>query len=150
MVSTLILTHGGLARELLEAAEMILGSKPTFSALSLSWSDSFEESAVKTRRALEGLESDGGILILTDMYGGTPYNVAASFHKPGEIEVVSGVNLPMVVRLGCPGVNEMEVTELASWIQEKARGAICRAGEVHQEEGTCDPSSGPTPAKEAS
>lgn len=147
MVSTLILTHGGLARELIEAAEMILGRQPRFEAVSLAWTDTFEESAEKTRRALAGLDSDGGILILTDMFGGTPYNVAVSFHRPGAIEVVSGVNLPMVVRLGCPGVNEMEVRELAAWIQSKARGAICRAGESHQEEGTCDSVPGPA-AKE--
>lgn len=150
MVSTLILTHGGLARELVEAAEMILGRQPKFEALSLSWTDSFEESATKTRRALEKLDAEGGVLILTDMYGGTPYNVAASFHKAGEIEVVSGVNLPMVVRLGCPGVNEMEVTELASWIQTKARGAICRAGESRQEDETCETTSRPSTLKEDS
>lgn len=150
MVSTLILTHAGLARELVEAAAMILGREPEFDSLSLSWTDTFEESAARTREALSKLDGAGGILILTDMYGGTPYNVAASFHKPGEIEVVSGVNLPMVVRLGCPGVNEMEVTELAGWIQGKARGAICRAGEHRQEEGTCNPSSGPQPVKEGS
>jgi len=150
MVSTLILTHAGLARELVEAAAMILGRKPDFDSLSLSWTDTFEDSAAKTREALSNLDAAGGILILTDMYGGTPYNVAASFHKPGEIEVVSGVNLPMVVRLGCPGVNEMEVTELAGWIQSKARGAICRAGEQRQDEGACPPSSGPQAVKEDS
>ena len=150
MVSTLILTHGGLARELVEAAEMILGRQPRFEALSLSWTDTFEESAEKTRRALEELDADAGVLILTDMYGGTPYNVAASFHKTGEIEVVSGVNLPMVVRLGCPGVDEMEVTELARWIQGKARGAICRAGESRQENETCDSASGRSALKEGS
>lgn len=129
---------------------MVLGRQPEFESLSLSWTDTFEDSATKTREALSNLDGAGGILILTDMYGGTPYNVAASFHKPGEIEVVSGVNLPMVVRLGCPGVNEMEVTELAGWIQSKARGAICRAGEHRQDEGSCTPSSGPQVAKEDS
>jgi PTS system mannose-specific IIA component len=147
----LILTHGGLARELVEAAAMILGKKPSFHALSLSWTDTFEESETKTRQALSNLDTTGGILILTGMYGGTPYNVAASFYKPGEIEVVSGVNLPMVVRLGCPGVNEMEVSELAVWIQTKARGAICRAGEHRvQDEETCTPSSGQPASKEDS
>lgn len=150
MVSTLILTHGGLARELVEAAGIILGREPEFDSLSLSWTDTFEDSAAKTREALSKLDGAGGILILTDMYGGTPYNVAASFHRPGEIEVVSGVNLPMVVRLGCPGVNEMEVAELAGWIQGKARGAICRAGEHREEEATCTPNSGPQSVKEDS
>ena len=83
MVTTVILTHGGLAGELVEAAEMILGRRPSFEAVSLAWTDSFEEAAEKARKALDGLDIDGGVLILTDMYGGTPYNVAASFHRPG-------------------------------------------------------------------
>jgi PTS system mannose-specific IIA component len=150
MASTLILTHGGLASELVEAAAVILGKRPEFEALSLSWSGTFEESAEETRRALENLDSEEGVLILTDIYGGTPYNVAASFYKAGEIEVVAGVNLPMVVRLGCPGVNEMELTELASWIQTKARGAICRAGESRREDDTCDSALPPSAMKEDS
>ena len=123
MVSTLILTHGRLASELLEAAETIVGELPEdFAALTLEWDDSFEV-------ALEALGSANGILILTDMYGGTPYNVAASLRAEGRVEVVTGVNLPMVVRLGCPGATEKDVEVLAEWIQSKARGSICLAGE---------------------
>jgi PTS system mannose-specific IIA component len=138
MVSTLILTHGGLSQALVEAAEMILGTQPRLLAVSLAWTDTFEEAAAKTQRALESLDPGDGVLILTDIYGGTPYNVAASFHKAGEIEVVAGVNLPMVVRLGCLGANDMRVSELAAWIQNKARRSICRAGEAHQIEEICD------------
>lgn len=129
MVTTLIITHGRMAQELLDAARMIVGDMPRFVAVPLDWNDSVEQVTEKTRRALEAVDPAEEVLILTDMYGGTPFNVAASFCEPGRVEVVTGVNLPMVVRLGCPGSDQMTLTELAGWIQRKARASICRAGE---------------------
>lgn len=130
MVKTLILTHGGLATELLSAARTIVGElPPDFEAVTLDWDDSFEVALEKANRALQRMSSTNGTLILTDMYGGTPYNVASSLRDPGKIEVVTGVNLPMVVRLGCPGATERNLESLAAWIQKKARGSIRRAGE---------------------
>ena len=130
MVTTLIVTHGRMAQELLDAAQMIVGEMPRFVAVSLDWDDSVEEVTEKARRALETVDPADEVLILTDMYGGTPFNVAASFFQPGRVEVVTGVNLPMVVRLGCPRSNEMSVSELADWILEKSRASISRAEEV--------------------
>jgi len=129
MVTTIIVTHGGLAQELLAAAETIVGSLQSFRIVTLDWTDSFDEARRKTLEVLNDLASEEQILILTDMYGGTPYNVAASLVEPGRVEVVTGVNLPMVVRLGCPDTKDKGVTELAAWIQAKARKSICRAGE---------------------
>ncbi|MEJ2084865.1 MAG: PTS sugar transporter subunit IIA [Acidobacteriota bacterium] len=130
MVKTLILTHGGLATELLKAARTIVGELgPDFEAVTLEWDDSFEVALEKAKQALKRMSSTNGTLILTDMYGGTPYNVASSLRDPGKIEVVTGVNLPMVVRLGCPGATERSLEGLATWIQKKAKGSIRRAGE---------------------
>jgi PTS system mannose-specific IIA component len=129
MITTLIVTHGRMAQELLDAAQMIVGEMPRFVAVSLDWDNSVEEVTAKTRRALDTVDPADEVLILTDMYGGTPFNVAASFFQPGRVEVVTGVNLPMVVRLGCPRSDEMTVAELADWIQEKSRASICRAGD---------------------
>ena len=127
MVTTLIVTHGRMAQELLEAAQMIVGEMPRFVAVSLDWDDSVEQVTEKTRRALETVDSADEVLILTDMYGGTPFNVAAGFFEPGRIEVVTGVNLPMVVRLGCPGAPNDDLVRLAGWIQDKGRASISRA-----------------------
>ena len=138
MVTTLIVTHGRMAQELLDAAQMIVGDMPRFVAVSLDWDDSVEEVTDKTRRALETVDPADEVLILTDMYGGTPFNVAAGFFEPGRIEVVTGVNLPMVVRLGCPRSNELTLVELADWIQKKSRASICRAGEGQAVNGTLD------------
>ena len=88
MVKTVILTHGGLADELLRAARTIVGElRSEFQAVTLEWDDSFEVALEKTRRALEESSSANGTLILTDMYGGTPYNVASSLRQAGKIEV---------------------------------------------------------------
>ena len=129
MVTTMIVTHGGLAQELRAAAETIVGCQDRFRVVTLDWSDSFEEARRKTVEVLDEIDPQSEILILTDMYGGTPYNVAASLAEAGRIEVLTGVNLPMVVRLGCPDAQEKNVTELVEWIQAKARKSICRAGE---------------------
>ena len=86
-------------------------------ALSLDWEDGFEAARDKLRAAVDSLTADDdGLLILTDIYGGTPHNVALSLRRPGRVEVVSGVNLPMVVRLGCGSESQMSLEERAEWI----------------------------------
>lgn len=129
MVSTLILTHGGLARELLIAAETIAGRLQSFESLCLDWNDAPEEAARKVRRTIEGLDEGDGVIILTDMYGGTPNNIALRVREADRVEVVSGVNLPMVLRLGCRsggGCESMTVGELARWLESKGRESIRR------------------------
>lgn len=131
MIKTMILTHGGLGRELLAAARHISGEMPDFEALCLSWEDSFESARDKVARRVAELPPGSELLILTDMFGGTPYNVAATFFDPDRVEVVTGVNLPMVVRLGCAQERQRRTpAELATWIQEKGKRAICTASEA--------------------
>ncbi|MCP4006855.1 MAG: PTS sugar transporter subunit IIA [bacterium] len=125
MVGVLILTHGGLAPELLAAARVISGNLEAFEALPLDWSDGFDEGHRKVKRVLAHLDNDHGILILTDILGGTPFNVAMAFREPGRVEIISGVNLPMVVRLGCLLNKDMRLSDLTKWIRDKARSSIC-------------------------
>ena len=87
MIGTLILTHGGVARELLESARVIVGPMPGFEALSLDWGDCFEDAQRKIRGAVERLDQGEGVLILTDMFGGTPCNLAVKFQRAGKVEV---------------------------------------------------------------
>ena len=126
MVQTLIVTQGRLAAELLAAAEKIAGASPDVTALSLGWDDDREEARAKIVAAIDDLGGDDGVLILTDMYGGTPFNVAASLVEPGRVEVVAGVNLPMVLRLECMGREQRPLDDLADWIRSKGRRSICR------------------------
>lgn len=125
MLSTLIVTHGGLAGELLSAAQTISGEIDRFEALSLDWQDGVDEVRGKIESALARLDAGEGVLILVDTYGGTPHNVALSLTRKGEVEVVSGVNLPMVMRLACLGNRQQtDPTEAAQWLQAKGREAI--------------------------
>jgi len=131
MIGKLILTHGGLARELLAAAQVISGRLSGFEALSLDWNDSFDEACVKVRSALSRLDTGQGVLILTDMYGGTPSNVAVTFMEGGKVEVLSGVNLPMVLRLACQSFEEpQDLAGLARWLQGKGQRSLCLVSEM--------------------
>lgn len=133
MIGRLILTQGGLARELLSAAQTISGEMAGFEALSLDWHEPVEEAKEKVRAALTRLDQGEGVLILTDMYGGTPTNVALSFLEAGKVEVLTGVNLPMVVRLTCPGLEGLGVAELGRMLQTKGQRSVCLASDVAQQ-----------------
>ncbi|RMH18367.1 MAG: PTS sugar transporter subunit IIA [Acidobacteria bacterium] len=129
MTSVLILTHGGLAAEMLRSARVIAGDLTGFEALCLDWDDSIDTARAKVGAAVERLDRGDGVLILTDIFGGTPSNAAKSFYRAGRIEIVSGVNLPMVVRLGCvlrqPAAPPVDV--LARLTAEKGRASIRRS-----------------------
>lgn len=129
MVGILILSHGGLAEELLASARVISGALPGFEALTLEWRDGPEEARNKIRALLPRLDDGDGVLILTDMYGSTPSNVALSLRQKGRVEVIAGVNLPMVVRLGCLSTKNMPLGEMAAWIRDKGRSSICAGAE---------------------
>jgi mannose PTS system EIIA component len=147
MIGKLILTHGGLARELLQAANVIAGRLVGFEALSLDWSEGFDEARAKVSMALERLDEGQGVLILTDMYGGTPCNIAMTFFKEGCVEVLTGVNLPMVLRLACQtGSEEMSVTEMARWLKAKGQSSVCLAGDLVQNR-RCEPGCAATEPK---
>jgi PTS system mannose-specific IIA component len=133
MIGKLILTHGGMARELLAAANVISGRLSGFEALSLDWSDGFDEARVKVAAALARLDQGQGVLILTDMFGGTPCNISMTFYEPGKVEILTGVNLPMVLRMACQiKEEETSVSDLARWLQDKAQRSVCLAGELVQ------------------
>ena len=99
MVGGLIVSHGRLAIELLNAAEMIVGEIHHIAAVSLGWHDDVGMATSMIEKALERVNGPDGVLILTDMFGGTPTNIASTFLDPGKVEVVTGVNLPMLIKL---------------------------------------------------
>jgi len=132
MIGKLILTHGGLARELLSAAQTISGRMSRFEALSLDWNDGIEEAKAQISAAIARLDEGQGVLILTDMYGGTPCNVATVFQQPGKVEILTGVNLPMVLRLACQSVEDGNLTDVAHWLQAKAQRSLCLVSDMVQ------------------
>lgn len=132
MIGKLILTHGGLARELLSAAQTISGRLSGFEAISLDWNDGLEEAKAQIAAALARLDDGQGVLILTDMYGGTPCNVATVFHQPGKVEILTGVNLPMVLRLACQSTDNGNLSDVAHWLQAKAQRSLCLVSDMVQ------------------
>ena len=99
MIGGLIVTHGRLAIELLNAAEMIVGEVHHITAVSIGWHDDVQTATGMIQKALERVQSPDGVLILTDMFGGTPTNIASTFLDHEKTEVVTGVNLPMLLKL---------------------------------------------------
>src|SRR5437870_5453292 len=99
MIGAVIVTHGQLANELVSAAEMIVGEINHITAVSIGWHDDVDVASEEIERAIQQMDTGSGVLLLTDMFGGTPTNIAASFLGRAPVEVVTGVNLPMVIKL---------------------------------------------------
>src|SRR5207344_1361275 len=99
MIGVVVVTHGQLAVELVNAAEMIVGDLPQFTAVSIGWHDDVADAREEIGQAIERVRSDGGVLLLTDMFGGTPSNLGMTFLETDQVEVITGVNLPMLIKL---------------------------------------------------
>src|ERR671916_3254123 len=98
-VAGVIVTHGQFATELLAAAEMIIGPVAHVTATSIGWQDEVDAARDEIERAISRVSRGAGVLLLTDMFGGTPTHIASMLLSEGEVEVVTGVKLPMVVKL---------------------------------------------------
>ena len=126
-VAGVIVTHGQLASELLAAAEMIIGPISHIAAVSIGWHDDVDAARDEVQRAITRVTQEKGVLLLTDMFGGTPTNIASMFLEEGSIEVITGVNLPMVIKLAT-ATAEDSLAELARKICDQGRQGIYSAG----------------------
>jgi len=122
-VAGVIVTHGHLAGELLAAAEMIVGPISHIAAVSIGWHDDVDAARDEVQRAITRVSEGAGVLLLTDMFGGTPTNIASMFLEEGAIEVVTGVNLPMVIKLAT-SAGEESLAEIAPKIRDQGRQGI--------------------------
>ncbi len=98
MIGGIIVSHGKLAEELLNALNIILGEVVNIDAISIGWYDDVEESKKKISQSLKSVNKKNGVLIFTDMFGGTPSNLSFSFIDNNQIEIITGVNLPMLIK----------------------------------------------------
>jgi PTS system mannose-specific IIA component len=124
----LVVTHGGLAFELVRALERIVGSVAGVRALSLGWDDELPAARQEVERAIAEVDPGGGVLILTDMFGGTATNVTLSFLREG-IEILTGVNLPMLIKFANLR-DKCSLREAAARIKEQGQRSIALATEV--------------------
>ncbi|HEU4522835.1 MAG TPA: hypothetical protein VFT12_12585 [Thermoanaerobaculia bacterium] len=129
MIGALIVTHGNLAHELLNAAHQIEADTTGIEAVPLEWNDTVDEAREKIRLALERVGSDRDVIIFTDMFGGTPSNISLSFLEKGHVEIITGVNLPMIVKFATVKQEAKDVSTLAHVISEKGSKAIRVASE---------------------
>jgi PTS system mannose-specific IIA component len=128
MIGALVVSHGHLAQELVAAAEMIVGEISHIQAVSIGWHDDVNDARKEIEKHIGEVDSGAGVVILTDMFGGTPSNIAFSFHDPGKIEVITGVNLPMIIKIA--GQKEGEsLNALARAVREQGRSSISSGSE---------------------
>ncbi len=98
MIGGIIVSHGKLGEELLNALTIILGEAVNIEAISIGWYDDVEESKMKISQSLKRVDQKNGVLIFTDMFGGTPSNLSFSFLNDTQVEIITGVNLPMLIK----------------------------------------------------
>lgn len=126
-IGGVVVSHGQLANELLSAAETVVGDISHVTAVSIGWHDDVDLAKDQVERAIASVMQGAGVLVLTDMFGGTPTNIAAMFLKDGEVEIVTGVNLPMVVKLAS-NTKEIGLSQLAREVEEQGKQSIYRTG----------------------
>jgi PTS system mannose-specific IIA component len=129
LIGVVVVTHGQLATELVNAAEMIVGDLPLFAAVSIGWHDDVETAREAIAAALARVKAPNGVLMLTDMFGGTPANLGMPFLEIDRVEVVTGVNLPMLIKLA--GLRDTAtLADAARQVRESGRNAIWVASDL--------------------
>ena len=127
MIGLVLVTHAGLARELLTASEMIVGPLEAAEAVGISPDDPVEFIRDAIAEAIGRVSSDG-VIVMTDMFGGTPSNMSLSFLQDNQVEVLTGVNLPMIIKFAGDRTRH-GVTELAGILKQCGRDSISVAGD---------------------
>ncbi len=130
----LVVTHGKLASELEKAARRIVGEVASLASISLDWDDDVADARRRIEEGIARVAVEGRVLILTDMFGGTPSNVALSLIEPGKVDVVTGVNLPMLIKFA--NLHTLDrFDETVRRIAQQGRDAIQVASEVLEKRG---------------
>jgi PTS system mannose-specific IIA component len=129
LVGALVVTHGQLGQELVSAAQAIVGEISYVAAVSIGWNDDVDESKKKIERAVAEVDQGKGVIILTDMFGGTPSNLSLPLLKRNEVDIVTGVNLPMVIKVANqPGTDSL--SELVTKVKNQGQSHISIASEL--------------------
>ncbi len=129
MIGLVLITHARLGRELVNAAEFILGRIEKVATVAVETNPEAEHLRGKLETALEQVDQGQGVLILTDMFGGSPNNISLAFLEEGKAEVVTGVNLPMLIK-AATSRQDNDLAQLAKLVCEAGRGSISVAGEL--------------------
>src|SRR5205814_1589620 len=128
-IGGVIVTHGHLASEFIAAAEMIIGPMPHVTPASIDWHDDIDVARAELERAIARVSQGRGVLLLTDMFGGAPTDIASMFLDNPGIEVVTGVNLPMILKLADQSADD-SLAEVSRRVYEAGKEGIHVAGEL--------------------
>ena len=129
MIGVVLVTHGQLAIELLNAAEMIVGDLPQFAAVSIGWHEDVNDAREDIAQAIARVKGAHGVLLLTDMFGGTPSNLGMTFLEADQVEVITGVNLPMLIKLASLS-SSLNLLAVAREMRDHGRNAIWVASDL--------------------
>ena len=129
MIGGLIVSHGKLAEELLNALTIIIGEAVNIEAISIGWYDDVEESKKKISQSLKRIDQKNGVVIFTDMFGGTASNLSFSFLKNDQVEIITGVNLPMLIKFVSLQRNN-DLKEVAKKVFEQGKKNIHLASDL--------------------
>jgi PTS system mannose-specific IIA component len=135
VIGVVVVTHGQLATELVNAAEMIVGDLPQFTAVSIGWHDDVNDAREDISQAIERVRGEEGVLLLTDMFGGTPSNLGMTFLEKDRLEVITGVNLPMLLKLASLR-RSSDLLAVAKEMRDHGRSAIWVASDLLRSEKT--------------
>ena len=129
MIGLVLVTHGRLATEFVVAMEHVVGPQRAIAPICIGPDDDMESRRSDIATAIANVDSGRGVIVLTDLFGGTPSNLAISLMKPGHVEVIAGINLPMLIRL--EGARRtMNVGDAVAAAREAGRKYISVASEV--------------------
>lgn len=132
MYGALIVAHNTLAKEMLSVLENIVGKTEGIKCVSVDWNDDQEQGIKKIQEALSHLSSFDGVIIFTDMFGGTPTNISLPFLEKQKVEIITGVNLPMLIKFINLQTEEFkEMGNLLSELKERAQQSIKIPGEIY-------------------
>ena len=123
MIGVVVVTHGQLATELVNAAEMIVGDLPHITAVSIGWHEDVNDAREDIVHAIERVQDGSGVLLLTDMFGGTPSNLGMTFLQTDQIEVITGVNQPMLIKVASLS-GSLNLLAVAREMRDDGRNAI--------------------------
>jgi PTS system mannose-specific IIA component len=129
MIGVVVVTHGQLATELVNAAEAIVGDLPAVTAVSIGWHEDVQDARDDIAAAIGRVRAPGGVLIATDMFGGTPANLGITFLEPDKIEVITGINLPMLIKAASLREHS-DLRSVARMLREHGRNAIWVASDL--------------------
>ena len=129
MIGLVLVTHGRLAEEFVTAMVNVVGPQERIATISIGPDDDMEERRADIAAAIAAVDTGRGVIVLTDLFGGTPSNLAISLMTRGHVEVIAGMNLPMLIRLGSAR-KSMKVVEAVAAAREAGRKYISVASEV--------------------